>query len=108
MLHNTLKIVKLVIPAEAETGNAGEQPVRNRPVNVNSWRLAPAGLRFYTINITMPKKTQKYFQIIPLFFLGFVRFTVEQYNICVYLLYKYFVDCLVISEAISVQLFCHI
>ena len=61
MLHNSLKIVKLVLPDEAETGNAGEQPARNRPVNVNSRRLAPVDLRLNSICITMPKKTLKYF-----------------------------------------------
>ena len=74
MLHNTLKMIKLVIPAEAETGNAGEQPVRNSPVNVNSGGLAPAGLRFYTIYITMPKKTQKIFSNYSNLFFGFCPF----------------------------------
>jgi hypothetical protein len=61
MLQNRIKKVKLALPDEAETGSAGEQPARNSSVNVNSRGLVSSGLRFYTIYITMPKKTQKIF-----------------------------------------------
>lgn len=59
MLYNRYIFDKLATPEEAETGNAGEQPVRNNPANVNSWRFAPAYLHFSTIHITMPDKTHK-------------------------------------------------
>lgn len=73
MLYNTLKIVKLEMPREAETGNAGGQPVRNSSANVNSGSEVTAKLPFYTIYITMPKKTQKKY------FLLFSHFTLAPY-----------------------------
>ena len=70
-LDNKMEIVKLVLPGEAETGNAGEHTVRNSSANVNSRRLVFANLQFYTIYITMPKKTQSIFS----FFLIIQAFT---------------------------------
>ena len=35
MLHNKMKGIKLILSGTAETGNAGEQPVRNNPIDWN-------------------------------------------------------------------------
>jgi hypothetical protein len=61
ILHNTLTIVMLDMLSEAETGNTGEQPVRNNSANVNNRGLVIANLQIYIIHIIMPKKTQSYF-----------------------------------------------
>lgn len=80
-MDNRPKIIMLAISDEAETGNAGEQPVRNSPINVNSRRLVLSDLRFKTtIYIIMPKKTQIFNHIFQIFFCGFVRFTLKQYS----------------------------
>ena len=58
MLHNTLKMIKLVIPVEAETGNAGEQPVRNSPVVWNGLGAGYFPASYLKSFLTfMPKKT---------------------------------------------------
>lgn len=56
ILHNTLTVVILDMLSEAETGNTGEQPVRNSSANVNNRRLVIANLQIYIIHIIMPKK----------------------------------------------------
>jgi hypothetical protein len=61
ILHNNMKTVKLDMPGEAETGNAGGQPVRNNPANVNNRGLVNAKLRFIIIHIIIPKKTQPHY-----------------------------------------------
>jgi len=35
MLHNKMKGIKLILSGKAEIGNAGEQPVRNNPIDWN-------------------------------------------------------------------------
>ena len=39
MLLNILKGGNLLLSGEAESGNAGEQPERNNPIDWNSWEV---------------------------------------------------------------------
>ena len=39
MLHKILKRSNLLLSGEAESGNAGEQPDRNNPIDGNSWEV---------------------------------------------------------------------
>jgi len=73
MLRDILDFDNLVVPDEAKTGSAGEQPARNNPANVNSWRLVPTGLLIYNIHIFMPQKTHIFFAFCP-FLVGAVQY----------------------------------
>jgi len=76
MLRDILDFDNLVVPDEAKTGSAGEQPARNNPANVNSWRLVPTGLLIYNIHIFMPQKTHIFFAFCP-FLVGAVHYTLH-------------------------------
>lgn len=56
MLLNPINLSKFVLSGEAETGSAGEQPVRNSSAELNSLELANVS-SIYSIQFIMPNKT---------------------------------------------------
>ena len=73
MLPDILENVKFALCGEAETGSAGEQPVRNSHPNWNEYEVGifPTSLK-YTFWLPMPFKTHLFFVICP-FYAGAVH-----------------------------------
>ena len=66
-MHNKLNIIKLLMSGEAETGNAGEQPVRNSLTDWNGQEVGNDQPPYYIIPVIYASKNSNIFFMICMF-----------------------------------------